>query len=130
MEFDKKRILVTGSTRGIGRAIAERFAREGARVAINGRDHARADAVCQALGADAIAVPGDLTTAAGCAAVVDKVITTFGGLDILINNAGVFPIASMEETDEQMWDDTMSGNVRACSLPAAPRSVPCAARAA
>ena len=112
MEFEGKRVLVTGSTRGIGRAIAERFAREGARVAVNGRDAARATEVCEALGAGAAAVPGDLATAAGCESVVRQTIAALGGLDVLINNAGVFPIASIEETDEAVWDDTMSGNVK------------------
>jgi NAD(P)-dependent dehydrogenase (short-subunit alcohol dehydrogenase family) len=112
MEFEGKRVLVTGSTRGIGRAIAERFSCEGARIAVNGRDASRAEAVCRALGAGAIAVPGDLATAAGCESVVRRTIAALGGLDILINNAGVFSIASIEETDEAMWDDTMSGNVK------------------
>lgn len=112
MEFEGRRVLVTGATRGIGRAIAERFVREGARVAVNGRDPQQVSDVSRALGGSCVAAPGDLSTADGCRASVAAVVELLGGLDILINNAGVFPIASMEETDEQVWDATFGSNVK------------------
>ena len=114
MEFDGKRVLVTGSTRGIGRALAAYFIESGARVAINGRaDDAVAGAVVALGGGDRlIAAAGDLSTAAGCEAVVKTALTGLGGLDILINNAGVYHIASIENSDEAMWDSTMDVNVK------------------
>jgi len=111
MEFEGKRALITGASRGIGRALAARFIREGARVAVNGRDAARLEATAIELGA-AAAVTGDLSTAAGCEAVVDRTLAALGGLDILINNAGIFSIAAMAETDEALWDETFGCNLK------------------
>lgn len=111
MEFSGKKVLITGSSRGIGRALAERFMQLGARAAINGRDASKVAAAAAETGA--VAAAGDLQSAAGCEAVVDAAIAGLGGLDILINNAGVFPIASMADTTEAMWDETMGANVKA-----------------
>jgi NAD(P)-dependent dehydrogenase (short-subunit alcohol dehydrogenase family) len=113
MEFVDKRVLVTGSTRGIGYAIAKRFIDEGARVAINGRTASAVAAVQRELGDRAATAQGDLGSAAGCEQVVERAIAGLGGLDVLINNAGIFPIASMAATDELMWDETMNVNVKA-----------------
>jgi NAD(P)-dependent dehydrogenase (short-subunit alcohol dehydrogenase family) len=114
MEFSGKRVLVTGSTRGIGQALARRFQREGARVAINGRAEQSVAASIAALGGGGAFVPaaGDLSSAAGCEAVVGRALDALGGLDILINNAGLYPIASIEDTDEAMWDATMDVNIK------------------
>lgn len=112
MEFQGKRVLVTGSSRGIGLALAQRFCREGARVAINGRDSVRVSGVCEDIGVAAVPAPGDLTSASGCEAVVAAALAELGGLDILINNAGVFPIASIEDTNEHVWDETLSANLK------------------
>lgn len=111
MEFEGKCVLITGASRGIGRALAARFIREGARVAINGRDAARLEATAAELGA-AVAVAGDLSTAAVCDGVVRATVAALGGLDVLINNAGVFPIASMADTDEATWDETFGANLK------------------
>ncbi len=110
-EFAGRRVLITGSTRGIGNALARHFIREGASVAVHGR---RADTVEQAmteLGATCGA-HGDLQSADGCASVVADALRGLGGLDTLINNAGVFPIASVEDTDEATWDEAMAANVK------------------
>jgi NAD(P)-dependent dehydrogenase (short-subunit alcohol dehydrogenase family) len=114
MEFDAKRVLVTGSTRGIGQALARRFIAEGAVVAINGRsDESVADSI-KAIGSpDRLhPAPGDLSTASGCESVVASALEALGGLDILINNAGTYPIASIEDTDEALWDETLNANVK------------------
>lgn len=113
MSFKGMCVLITGSSRGIGHALAARLAAEGARVAINGRETTRVEAVCDALGAGSVAAPGDLTTAAGCEQVVTTATAALGGLDLLINNAGVFPIASIADTVESLWDGTFAANVKA-----------------
>jgi NAD(P)-dependent dehydrogenase (short-subunit alcohol dehydrogenase family) len=115
VEFENKRILITGSTRGIGRSLAAYFLREGARVAIHGRSQARVREVIGELGAGArlVEVSGDLIGADGCARVVTQAVDGLGGLDVLVNNAGVFDIASIENTDEALWDAAMDTNVKA-----------------
>jgi NAD(P)-dependent dehydrogenase (short-subunit alcohol dehydrogenase family) len=125
MEFEGKRILVTGSTRGIGQSLARHFLDNGARVAVNGRSRGSVDKSIAILdgGDRLVAAAGDLSDAAGCAAVVAAALAGLGGLDILINNAGVFPIASIEDTDEATWDDAMNANVKStffCSRAALP----------
>ncbi len=113
MELEGRRVLVTGSSRGIGRAIAARCLAEGARVAINGRSAEACAAVAAELGPGAVAAPGDLCRADTCTAVVAQAVDALGGLDVLVNNAGVFTIASIEDTDEATWDAAMATNVKA-----------------
>ncbi|MBV8952421.1 MAG: SDR family oxidoreductase [Actinobacteria bacterium] len=82
--------LVTGSTSGIGREIARRFAAEGARVAVTGRDRERGSAVVDEIvagGGEAVFTPADLNDEAECAALVGRVVDGFGALTVLVNNA-------------------------------------------
>lgn len=91
LELKGKRALVTGSSSGIGVAIAEMLAAEGASVVINGRDAGRVDAVAERLTARGYAAAtacGDLSTDAGTQEVVEAAGAAFGGIDILVNNAG------------------------------------------
>lgn len=115
MAFTDKKVLITGSTRGIGFALAKHFLNEGASVAINGRDKAKVDEVLKTLGDStrAFNAAGNLGSADQCRQVVEQGVEKLGGLDILINNAGVFDIASIDETDESMWDRAMDTNVKA-----------------
>ena len=125
MKFDGKAVLITGASRGIGRSTARAFLDQGARVAINGRT---TDSVERAMGAlgDAerlVAAPGDVATVAGCEAVVGAAVDALGGLDILINSAGVFQRATMAESDESLWDWMIDANVKGtyfCSRAALP----------
>ena len=114
MVFDGSAVLVTGSSRGIGKATAQEFLAGGARVAINGRTE---DSVAQAieeLGGHErlVGAPGDVATAAGCEAVVGASVEALGGLDVLVNSAGVFTQTSMAETDEDLWDSLIDINVK------------------
>ena len=87
-ELRGKAALVTGSSRGIGRAIALALAKEGCRVALCSRGGADLDAAVAAAGAGAIGVAGDVTTAAGIDAIARGATDAFGGVDILVNNVG------------------------------------------
>ncbi len=87
-EFRGKRVLVTGSSRGIGSAVAAAFARLGARVAIHGRDAAALEAAAAAMGTGVIPLAGDFADKAEVRRVVESAVDRLGGLDVLINNAG------------------------------------------
>jgi 3-oxoacyl-[acyl-carrier protein] reductase len=91
--------IVTGSSRGLGRATAVSLAREGARVVLNGRTPEtlrEAEAELAAMGAAAHSVVADVSTEAGCQAILDGALGAFGRLDILVNNAGGGSAASIE----------------------------------
>jgi len=90
MRLEGERTLVTGSTSGIGRAIAIAFGREGAVVAVHGRDRARGEAVVDEItgaGGTAHFLPADLGNEAACTALVDDAAARLGGLTVLVNNA-------------------------------------------
>ena len=114
MDFTGKTILVTGSSRGIGRAAAQTFLNCGARVAVNGRTADSTATGIAALGGGErlVAAPGNVGTAAGCEAVVATAIEALGSLDILVNNAGVGPMRPIEDCDEAMWDETLDVNLK------------------
>lgn len=98
--------LVTGSSDGLGRAIATTLASEGARVAVVARGAARLESVAtelRAAGGDVLAITGDVSTAADCERIVESVTKQFGGLDILVNNAGTSMARSFESVDDDAW---------------------------
>jgi len=95
--------LVTGGGRGIGREVALAFAREGARVAVAARSVDEIAAVAAECGGGAIAVPLDVTDEAACAAVVELVERELGGLDVLVNNAGVAVSHKFTDVDTETW---------------------------
>ena len=117
--LEGKTALVTGAARGIGRAIAEELAREGADVALCDlqedwlKDTAEAVA---ATGRKAACVPVDVSQAADVSAAVDTVLKTFGKLDILINNAGITRDGLLVRMSEEDWDAVLSVNLKGTFL--------------
>lgn len=112
MQLQGKTALVTGSTAGIGRAIVEGLAREGATVYVNGRskdstDKAVAEIQKQFPKSKILAAPGDVGTAKG----TDDVIKAVPALDILINNAGIFEVRDFAETSDEDWQRFFDINV-------------------
>ena len=105
--------LVTGSTRGIGRAIAETLALSGARVAIAGRDRPRAEAVASELPAgQAQGFACDIADVASVAKLVEEVEKAFGGIDILVNNAGLTRDNLLMRMKDDEWDAVIDANLR------------------
>jgi meso-butanediol dehydrogenase/(S,S)-butanediol dehydrogenase/diacetyl reductase len=123
IDFSGKRVLVTGGTRGIGRATVKAFLDCGARVAVNGSSEASAGKAIAGL-KNAVAVAGDLSRVDECKRVIEAAVAALGGLDVLINNAGVGGSDKpFEETTEADWEAVMRINLRApyfCTRHAAP----------
>jgi NAD(P)-dependent dehydrogenase (short-subunit alcohol dehydrogenase family) len=99
--------VVTGSTRGIGRAIAERFVAEGARVVVNSRSAGSAEAAALEIGGETVGVTADVGSAAGAQRVVDGALDAFGGLDVMVCNAGMAMPRDSLEISEDDWQRTL-----------------------
>ena len=112
MEFSGKRVIVTGSTRGIGRETARLFLEAGAEVVIHGRSRTGVDDTVAALGGGT-GIAADLSTLEGCRQLIDKALDHLGGLDVLVNNAAVGDGGTIGESDEALWQTTMDINLRA-----------------
>jgi NAD(P)-dependent dehydrogenase (short-subunit alcohol dehydrogenase family) len=108
--------LVTGAQQGIGRAIALAFAREGADVGINYLDdRGAAEQLAQEIrtaGRRAVLVPGDVAQPATGQAIVAPIVREFGGVDVLVNNAGVYPRVAFLEMRESDWDLVLDVNLK------------------
>jgi len=112
LEIKGRLALVTGSTMGIGRAVAEALAAEGARVIVNGRNEATVKNAVEALSrhGQAHGVAADLSTAAGARTVLDAA-AGIGAVDILINNVGYFEVKEFADISDQEWTDMFELNV-------------------
>ncbi|MDH4557733.1 SDR family oxidoreductase [Pseudomonas sp. BN417] len=116
MRFENKIVVITGGAGGVGQALVRLFAAEGARLMISDInadgcqamvDHARE------LGAEADCLAGNLREKEYCEAVIARTVERFGGVDILLNNAGIIPRGTIEETTDEMWFTAMDVNLNA-----------------
>jgi 3-oxoacyl-[acyl-carrier protein] reductase len=111
LHLKDKRALVAGSSRGLGYAVALGLAREGCRVAINGRDQAKVAAAAARMAADsgaqAIGLAGDVSDPVTPAGLVDAAVKDLGGLDLLVTNAGGPPAGPFESFDEAAWQKAL-----------------------
>jgi NAD(P)-dependent dehydrogenase (short-subunit alcohol dehydrogenase family) len=114
--LEGKVAIVTGGGRGIGRAIAERLAHDGADVVVVDRDEETAAAVARELasaGRRSLAITADVGTAAGRERFIGAAVDTFGRLDILVNNAGIVRVHRPEAVTETEWDTILNVNCKA-----------------
>ncbi|MBC7673875.1 MAG: 3-oxoacyl-[acyl-carrier-protein] reductase [Polaromonas sp.] len=112
MDLTGRTALVTGSTRGIGRAIAASLTEAGARVAVVGRDQARAAEVAEELGGGALGFGADVSDPASVVALVQAVEVAFGQVDILVNNAGLTRDNLLFRIKDDDWDMVLDANLR------------------
>jgi len=119
MRLEGKVALITGGTTGIGSATAELFAREGAAVAITGRNTERGEQVVETIvanGGEALFIRSDARFADQCRQAVDETLARFGKIDILFNNAGVFHPRTIPECTEEEWDETIDSSLKGAFL--------------
>lgn len=102
-------VLITGGGTGIGAAVAERFAAEGAKVAIMGRRAAPLEAVAERI--DALPIVADAADSAAARAAVERVLEVFGRIDVLVANAGGHGFSAVDQTSDAAWREAMSANL-------------------
>ena len=112
IDLTGKTALVTGSTRGIGREIAAVLAACGAKVAVAGRDHAKAAEVATAIGGGAQGFGADMSDGAQVTKLVEEVEAAFGSLDILVNNAGLTRDNLLIRIKDEDWDAVLDANLK------------------
>jgi NAD(P)-dependent dehydrogenase (short-subunit alcohol dehydrogenase family) len=116
MSFSMRSVIVTGASSGIGRATAEAFAKAGARLVLTGRDVTALTEARQAVtdaGGEGIECAVDVTSSDGPERIVSAAVDAYGGVDVLVNAAGVIATGTLETTTDQLWDSMMAVNVRA-----------------
>lgn len=121
MRLQNKTALITGGSRGIGKEVCLAYAREGARVAVNfyPGNEAEADELIRQIeagGGQAIAIGCDVSDEAGVQTMIDQVARTWGSIDIVVNNAGIYPRKTWYEITSEEWDRVMNVNLKSCFL--------------
>ncbi|MDD5426943.1 MAG: SDR family NAD(P)-dependent oxidoreductase, partial [candidate division Zixibacteria bacterium] len=116
MNFKDRTVIVTGAARGIGRVIAERFARLEAAVVINDLDQAAVEKVAAEIGGNVIGLRADVTKTDQIKDLFDKTVEKFGRIDILVNNAGITRDGLLVRMDEKDWDMVLDINLKGAFL--------------
>lgn len=112
-DFKGKTVLITGASRGIGEMAARDFAKAGANIVLMARSGGRIQQIADEIGAKAVAVTGDVSRYADVTRAVQVAVDQFGGLDILINNAGVIePVSALSKAEPESWGAVIDINLK------------------
>ena len=117
VRLKKKVIVISGGTKGVGKAAALAFAKEGAKVVIGGRDKMSAEKILAEIkgnGSDGIFVLTDLKNIGDCKLLFDKAFDVYGRIDGFFNYAGITPVSPLDTCDEQTFDNVMDINFKSC----------------
>lgn len=109
-------VVVTGASKGIGKGIAQIFARHGARVLVVARTLTEVRAAAEEIGGDTQAFAADVSDWSACQAMAAAAVSAFGGIDILCANAGIYPQAHIEQMDPGEWDTVLGTNLKGSFL--------------
>lgn len=114
ISLEGKVAVITGASRGLGRAIAEEFARAGADLVVNYNTTPCQDLVdfAENLGRKAVAVQADVSKVADCERLINEAVKTFGNVDVLVNNAGITRDTLLMRMDEEAWDSVIATNLK------------------
>jgi len=116
MQLNDKVVIVTGAAAGIGEATARLFAEEGAKVVVADNNGEAARAVAESIGSSAVSIEIDVAKAEDCKRLIDFTVAEFGGVDVLVNNAGRGMLGTVETTAEDDWNGIMDVNVNGVFL--------------
>ncbi|MCL4417923.1 MAG: SDR family NAD(P)-dependent oxidoreductase, partial [Actinobacteria bacterium] len=114
MKFEGKTILITGSSRGIGKAIAVKFAKEGANLVINGRNQSKIDETVneiKSMGASAFGFKADVRDMQSVEYMIEKINQVYGEINILVNNAAILEVKSIFDISEEKWVEIIDTNL-------------------
>lgn len=118
--FEGKRVIITGGARGIGKATVTRFAAEGATVLLTDRDREAAEATAEVIsketGATVYPFVGDVSIKVDDEAAIQFALEKMGGVDVLVNNAGIYYEEPLEEITEERWDEIMNVDLKGTFL--------------
>ncbi|MCV6589750.1 MAG: SDR family oxidoreductase [Marinobacterium sp.] len=116
MQFEQKVVVITGAAGGVGQVLARQFAAQGARLMLSDLNHDSLVSVAESLretGCEVSYLAGNLRERNYCEQLIAHAVTEFGGVDILLNNAGIIPRGTIEETTDDMWFTAMDVNLNA-----------------